>query len=231
MSTDDRTRDPLGLGPGVHDLDAALRAIQRFEAQMRWEQGRRPAALKVGRQTYLDLREAISFRDAAEGGGVIPAFAPFGPLAGLPVYVCAAAAHWEFVYEDEDVLARLRDDPAAIRWSSQRKQTRVEQASGEITAPMTRDQEEQMAKRYRLHLTEVTAAEPSDAFEGEARGEEEIVRVSVSGDAHAVVGWLLSSAETVAMDARQEEGDILGHLYRLSTTQAERVARTRRGGS
>ena len=78
-----------------------------------------------------------------------------------------------------------------------------------------------MAKKYRLRLTEVTDAEP----------EEEVVTVSVSGDAHAIVGWLLSIAETVAMDARQDAEDILGHLYRLSAAQSERVARVRRGVS
>jgi hypothetical protein len=81
-----------------------------------------------------------------------------------------------------------------------------------------REQEYQMGKKYRLRLTEVTGENP----------EREAVQVSVSGDAHAIVGWLLSIAETVATEAQGDEEDVLGHLYRLSLTQSERVARRRR---
>ena len=95
-------------------LEKAMRAIGRFEAEMRWMHGREIAALKVGRRTYYELRDAIAMRDAMEGRGPQPALAPFGPFAGLPVYVCDATDHFEKVYADENLKARLADPPPAL---------------------------------------------------------------------------------------------------------------------
>lgn len=97
-------------------MQGMLRALYQLEKNLEMELGRRPVALKLGRRSFQEIKEVIAFRDATEGRGPQPAIAPLGPLAGLPVYVCDAEAHWEYVYEGENLQARLADAPAAV-WS------------------------------------------------------------------------------------------------------------------
>lgn len=99
-------------------LRGMIRALETIEANLALELGRRPVALKLGRRSFLEIKEAIALRDAVEGQGPQTAIAPLGPLAGLPVYVCDAEAHWEYVFEDENLQARLTDAPAVTRTHS-----------------------------------------------------------------------------------------------------------------